>query len=1077
MGNGKTGESNVLVGQQVDRPRTVRRSWRALALSLALVVGFGLPTLAPSSAKAADPPTVVSLSPGSGPAAGNTTFDITGTGFVEDQTTVTVGGVAAAVVVTSTTSLTVTTPARATTQKTVGAQAVVVTVNGVASNADKTYTYRPVLGTPGTSRVWLHDLASRSQRQSIVRTQTAPFLVSGTDSRTNESYLYQTDVLYPTTTGFHIDAYSRESDERESSFTATALTSGTPFTGESIGDQPNQLTGLKSGGTCTNTNNFGGATTYCSVFGPEVYTETFYGRAGQSLSFEWRAKKVSDDYEIYAFLVAVDDDSPISYAASNELIGATGTGTGRNAPGYDEYVARHTLVTHSLGRSPSSFFTTSAAIPADGLYRFRFVNGSYDATGGFVLGSEMYIRNTILVGTTNTITVNDGNPLGDQVGSGSPPTYSPYVFNVSATSGAAVSASATGKCTVATSGANPTVVTVTNSSGAGDCTLLFSQGASGEFAPAEDVTRKFSWLAAATFPQAPTISSVTPGNQSLSVAFLNPAGDGGAPIFNYEYSTNNGGTWVALDPQSTTSPIVIAGLTNGTTYTVRIRARNSVDAGTPSGSSTGTPAATAPGAPTITLITPADESLSVAFSAPENDGGSTITNYQYSTNNGATWVLRDPSAVTSPLIIDSLTNGTAYQVRIRAVNNSGAGAQSAMVPGTPALPAPPAATSSPPPAVTPLATVLPQRVVPTTVPPAPVTGPVARANPTAPAPNQPTATVGGQTRVLQTQVTDQNSVSLRSGAFNIGVNIQPGQGSIRQNPGGNSTELEVRNGGSTALAGSGVLPGSTVQVFMPMSGNDSKELARIPVDATGSFSGDALFGSRPTERPLPIGRHVMQIVSVDTSGQQAVVEMAVNIAQPAPAPEIDRSLGQAPTLSFGQFVATNGGDPEVVTVTPQPDQKQATIQGDSWSMSVSIPGQGGAVAEADQGEVLVEFIRNESALVAGSGFMPGTRADVWLFSDPTLLGSVMIDENGEFNGEVNVDGNVVTVGEHTLQLQGVGTDGFVRSANLGVVVNDTEVAAATEEAAASFLWLLWLIGGLVAIVAAGLLWQWRRRVA
>lgn len=92
MRSGKSGESNIFVGQQVNRPCTVRRSWRALALALAMVVGFGLPTLVPSSAQASDPPTVVSLSPGSGPAAGNTAFDITGAGFVADQTTVTVGG-------------------------------------------------------------------------------------------------------------------------------------------------------------------------------------------------------------------------------------------------------------------------------------------------------------------------------------------------------------------------------------------------------------------------------------------------------------------------------------------------------------------------------------------------------------------------------------------------------------------------------------------------------------------------------------------------------------------------------------------------------------------------------------------------------------------------------------------------------------------------------------------------------------------------------------------------------------------------------------------------------------------------
>jgi hypothetical protein len=145
-------------------------------------------------------------------------------------------------------------------------------------------------------------------------------------------------------------------------------------------------------------------------------------------------------------------------------------------------------------------------------------------------------------------------------------------------------------------------------------------------------------------------------------------------------------------------------------------------------------------------------------------------------------------------------------------------------------------------------------------------------------------------------------------------------------------------------------------------------------------------------------------------------------------------------------------------------------------MSVSIPGQGGAVGEPTEGEVLVEFIRNESALIAGSGFMPGTRADVWLFSDPTLLGSVTIDENGEFNGEVSIDGNVITVGEHTLQLQGVGEDGYVRAANLGVMVNDAAEPVATADAASGMLWMLWLaLGGVAALGIGFTAWQLQQR--
>ena len=92
---------------------------------------------------------------------------------------------------------------------------------------------------------------------------------------------------------------------------------------------------------------------------------------------------------------------------------------------------------------------------------------------------------------------------------------------------------------------------------------------------------------------------------------------------------------------------------------------------------------TAPAAPTITGITPGNTSLSVAFTAGA-DGGSAITNYKYSTDNGSTFTPVSPAATTSPILISGLTNGTTYQVQILAVNAVGDGAASSTVSGTPA---------------------------------------------------------------------------------------------------------------------------------------------------------------------------------------------------------------------------------------------------------------------------------------------------------------------------------------------------------------------------------------------------------
>ncbi len=89
-----------------------------------------------------------------------------------------------------------------------------------------------------------------------------------------------------------------------------------------------------------------------------------------------------------------------------------------------------------------------------------------------------------------------------------------------------------------------------------------------------------------------------------------------------------------------------------------------------------------PAAPTITSITPSSGTLSVAFTAGATNG-SAITNYEFSTNNGANWTVRSPVATTSPISISGLTNGTAYNVRIRAVNAAGAGDSSTAVSATP----------------------------------------------------------------------------------------------------------------------------------------------------------------------------------------------------------------------------------------------------------------------------------------------------------------------------------------------------------------------------------------------------------
>ena len=177
---------------------------------------------------------------------------------------------------------------------------------------------------------------------------------------------------------------------------------------------------------------------------------------------------------------------------------------------------------------------------------------------------------------------------------------------------------------------------------------------------------------------APVITTITPGDESLTVAFT-AVEVGGDPFTLVEYNLD-GGAWNSSG--GTSSPFTIGELTNGTPYAVRVRANTEAGAGTQPNSVSGTPRTT-PAAPTPLVATPGDSQLSIAFT-PGDDGGSAITNYQYRVAPSTTYIAFDPVDTTSPVVVTGLTNDVEVTVYIRAINAAGNGA-SASVTGTPTV--------------------------------------------------------------------------------------------------------------------------------------------------------------------------------------------------------------------------------------------------------------------------------------------------------------------------------------------------------------------------------------------------------
>jgi hypothetical protein len=195
----------------------------------------------------------------------------------------------------------------------------------------------------------------------------------------------------------------------------------------------------------------------------------------------------------------------------------------------------------------------------------------------------------------------------------------------------------------------------------------------------------------ATTPSAPTSLNSTAGDGQATISFT-PGSNGGSAITNYKYSLD-GTNYTALSPTDSSSPITISGLTNGTPYTVNLKAVNARGDSSASTSVSVTPSTT-PSAPTSLTATAGDGQTTISFT-PGSNGGSAITNYKYSTD-GTTYTALSPADSSSPITISGLTNGTPYNIYLKAVNSAGEGNASSSVSVTPVAPTVSASDSSSP---------------------------------------------------------------------------------------------------------------------------------------------------------------------------------------------------------------------------------------------------------------------------------------------------------------------------------------------------------------------------------------------
>ena len=196
-------------------------------------------------------------------------------------------------------------------------------------------------------------------------------------------------------------------------------------------------------------------------------------------------------------------------------------------------------------------------------------------------------------------------------------------------------------------------------------------------------------VAATTTPSAAATGSAT----VTWTAPVLPAGT--SPITSYDVVVSSAGavTQTITGIARTATSRTVTGLVNGRTYTFQVRANNLFGASPLSAPSNAVTPQGLPSAPTAVVAVRGNTTVDLSWT-PGSDGGSPVTSWQVQVRTGGLTIRTDTVTGSTPsTTVTGLTNGTAYNFRVLAVNANGTGAASgnsntvtpATVPGAPTI--------------------------------------------------------------------------------------------------------------------------------------------------------------------------------------------------------------------------------------------------------------------------------------------------------------------------------------------------------------------------------------------------------
>ncbi|WP_251856992.1 fibronectin type III domain-containing protein [Herbiconiux sp. L3-i23] len=183
-------------------------------------------------------------------------------------------------------------------------------------------------------------------------------------------------------------------------------------------------------------------------------------------------------------------------------------------------------------------------------------------------------------------------------------------------------------------------------------------------------------------PAQPVIGSLTPADGRILADVSFPSTDANpsnanAAVWHVGTTTDGVTSWSRVYPVLTDGVWVISGLDNGTAYRLRVYSMNSVAGSQWRYAAAPVTPVELPGAPVVVSATRGDASLSARITVPSSAAApSTGVEWQIATVTSGvvgTYAAVTPTVASGLSTFSGLANGTDYRLRVRSINQSGAG--------------------------------------------------------------------------------------------------------------------------------------------------------------------------------------------------------------------------------------------------------------------------------------------------------------------------------------------------------------------------------------------------------------------